>query len=62
MPIYNNLTEDQIIEIWQERSSIMEENGMTRELADKRAYYDLRNLIGTVPVPKVIRDAVRGFK
>ena len=59
MPIYNNLTDDEIIELWQERSAIMEDGGMTRELADRRAYFDLKTLVGNVPMPQVIRDAVR---
>jgi len=58
--IYNNLTAEEIIELWQERSAIMEiDGGLTREQADKRAYFDIRNLIGNVPVPEVIREAVR---
>lgn len=60
MPIYNDLTDDEIIELWEERSAIMENDGeLSRELADRRAYFDIRNLIGNVPVPQVIRDDVR---
>jgi len=59
LPIYTNLTEAELIELWQERSAVMEESGMDRKDADRAAYFDLRRLIGSVPVPQVIRDAVR---
>ena len=63
MPIYENLTDDEIIELWLERSALMEfDGGLTREKADRAAYHDIRRLIGNVPVPKVIRDAVRVVK
>ena len=58
--IYRNLTDAELIELWEERAAIMEfDGGMERKQAERAAYFDMRKLIGNVPVPKVIRDAVR---
>jgi len=58
--VYKDLTDEELIFLWQERSAIMEiDGGLDRKTAERAAYFDLRRLIGSVPVPQVIRDAVR---
>lgn len=60
MVIYIGLSDAEIVELWKERSSIMEhDGGLDRQTAERRAYEDIRKLIGNVPVPQEIRDAVR---
>jgi len=44
---------------WQARIDDGARRSLPRKTAERAAYFDLRRLIGSVPVPQVIRDAVR---
>jgi hypothetical protein len=59
----NNYTEQDLIELWEERAAIREfDGGMTREAAEKAAYWDVKNMLGRkVKMPESIRDRVRKF-
>ena len=60
MPIYTNLTDDQLLELFLERCAIREfDGGLDRKAAEAAAYKDLRELVGNVPIPAEIRDIVR---
>ena len=55
-------TEDELIELYEERCAIMEhDGGLTREKAEKAAYWDWRKQVGNVVVPAVIRERARKF-
>jgi hypothetical protein len=55
-------TEEELIELYEERAAIMEhDGGLTRDRAEKAAYYDWRKQVGNVVVPAVIRDKARKF-
>jgi hypothetical protein len=54
------VTDEHILELWHERAAIMEhDGGLSRKEAERRAYWEIRKLIGKAPVPKEIRDAAR---
>jgi hypothetical protein len=59
----SNYTEQDLIELWEERAAIREfDGGMTREAAEKAAYWDVKNMLGReVKMPESIRDRVRKF-
>jgi len=55
-------TEADLIELYEERAAIMEfDGGMTREAAEKAAYWDWRKQVGNVVVPAAIREKARKF-
>ena len=56
-------TDNELIELWEERAAIREyDGGMTREAAEKAAYWDVKNMLGrAVKMPEEIRDRVRKF-
>jgi hypothetical protein len=55
-------TEADLIELYEERAAIMEfDGGMTREAAEKAAYWDWRKQFGNVVVPAAIREKARKF-
>lgn len=55
-------TEEELIELYEERAAIMEfDGGLTREKAEQAAYWDWRKQVGSVVVPAVIRDKARKF-
>lgn len=68
------MTDADLIELYEERCSILEFDGKTdaeltamnenerkrwRRDCERAAYFDLRRLVGNVPVPEVIRERVR---
>lgn len=54
------MTDSDLIELYEERVAIRIYDGeMPERLALRAAYFDLRRLVGNVPVPEVIRDRVR---
>ena len=54
------VTEQDIIELWEERAAIREFDGnMRRDLAERAAYFDLRKMLGQFVVPDAIREKVR---
>ena len=59
-----NYTEDELIELFDERAAIREfDGGMSRKDAEREAYYDLRRLVGNdVYIPEAIRELVRKFR
>ena len=59
--IYTNLTDEQLLELFDERAAMREygNDGMERKDAEALAYKDLRELVGNVPIPAEIRDIVR---
>lgn len=52
------MTENEIIERWEEIAAIREfDGGMTRKDAERAALFDLRRELGlNVPIPKVIKQ------
>jgi hypothetical protein len=59
----SDYNEAELIELWEERAAIREfDGGMTREAAEKAAYWDVKNMLGReVKMPEEIRDRVRKF-
>jgi hypothetical protein len=70
-------TEDELIELWEERAAMREFDGLTlleydlltpdqralhRRASEQAAYYDLRKLVGNIPLPQVILDKARKFR
>jgi hypothetical protein len=57
-------TEQELIELYEERAAIMQhDGGMTQEAAENAAYYEWRRTVGRgVVVPDVIRGRVRKFR
>jgi len=56
-------TEAELIDLWEQIAAVREyDGGMTRQDAERAAYFDWRNIVGNVPVPEVMRDRVRKFK
>ena len=56
----NEWTEQALIEAYEERAAIMEfDGGLTRQKAERAAYFDWRKQFSGVVVPEVIRDRVR---
>lgn len=68
------MTDADLIELWSERAAVLEFDGKTdaeltamnenarkwwRKDCERKAYFDLRRLVGNVPVPEVIRERVR---
>ena len=55
-------TEDELIDLWEQIAAVREYDGeMTREDAERAAYFDWRAIVGNVPVPEMMRDRVRKF-
>lgn len=53
-------TAEQVLEIWNERSAIMEfEANMPRAEAERKAYEDMRKLYGIFPMPDEMRKILR---
>ena len=58
-----NYTEAELIERFNEIAAIREhDGGMTKQAAERAAYYDWRREVGKVVVPEVIREMVRKFR
>ena len=54
-------TAEQILEIWHERSAIMEyEANMPRAEAERKAYEDLRKLYGIFKMPDEMKTLFKG--
>jgi hypothetical protein len=55
-------SEEELTELYFERCAIREyDGGMTREAAEKAAYWEWRKRFGKVKVPDVIREAVSKY-
>jgi len=56
-------TEQELIELYEERAAIMQhDGGMTKEDSENAAYYEWRKTVGRgVAVPDVIREKVKKF-
>ena len=54
------MSEQELVELFEERAAIMEyEGGLTRKQAERAAYYDWRKQFPGVVVPEQIRSKVR---
>jgi hypothetical protein len=54
------VSEQELVELYEERAAIMEfDGGLTRKQAERAAYFDWRKQFPGVVVPEVIRDKVR---
>lgn len=52
-------TDEELVELWEERAAIREYDGqLPRKQAERAAYFDVRKIVGNkVPMPDVIRQA-----
>jgi len=65
MTSYTDYTEDELIELYEERAAIMElDGGLPRKEAERRAYWDWRKTVGyRTVVPVRIRElATRSYE
>lgn len=55
------MTDEHLIELYEERAAIMEhDGGLTRKQAERAAYFDIRKCVGkNVVMPEEIREEVR---
>ena len=61
---YADWTEQELIELWEERAAIMQHDaGMSKRAADRAAYWDWRAIVGRdVAVPQEIQEKVTLFR
>lgn len=59
-----NYTEDELIEIYEERAAIREyDGGFSRKEAERLAYFDWRRLVGrSIATPASIREKLASYK
>lgn len=61
---YDGWTEDELVELYEERAAVREfDGGMNRDVAEKAAYWDWRIIVGRHrAVPDAIQQRAKRFK